>query len=214
MKTTFERFAGLYAVLAGLAGFLYAISFIFLKSNLLSALFLLLGGFFASAAILAVYQRVRETEQTFALWAVLFALAGAFGSIVHAGYDLSNAIHPPATLNPDLPSPVDPRGLAVFGFASVGLFVFSWLILRSHKFPSGLAWLGYLSAVLMLVLYLARLVILDATNPVVVIPALLEGFIVNPIWYIWLGVLLLRRQTAQAPETSRMERTTPQSSGS
>jgi hypothetical protein len=211
VKTTFQRFAGYYALLAGLAGFLYSIAFIFLKSNLLSALFLLVGGLFATAAILAVYQLVRETEQTFALWAVLFALAGALGSAVHAGYDLSNAIHPPATLNPDLPSPIDPRGLATFGLAGIGLFVFSWLILRGHKFPSSFAWLGYLSAVLMLVLYLARLVILDATNPVVVIPALLEGFIVNPIWYIWLGVLLLRRQPAQALEPGRMQRSTPQS---
>ena len=95
MKTTFARFAGYYAVLAGLAGFLYSLAFIVLKSSLLSALFLLLGGFFATAAILAVYQHVRETEPGFALWGLLFALAGAFGSIVHAGYDLSNAIHPP-----------------------------------------------------------------------------------------------------------------------
>lgn len=26
----------------------------------------------------------------------------------------------------------------------------------------------------------------------IVIPALLEGFIVNPIWYIWLGLRLMR----------------------
>ncbi len=78
----------------------------------------------------------------------------------------------------------------------MGLLVLSWLILRSHKFPSGFAWLGYLSVILMLLLYLGRLVILDATNLIIVIPALLEGFIVNPIWYIWLGVILLRRQSA------------------
>ncbi len=109
MKSTFDRFAGYFVILAGLAGFLYSIAFIVLKSSLLSALFLLLGGFFATAAILALYQRVRDAEPSFTLWAALFALAGALASVVHAGYDLSNAIHPPATLNPDLPSPIDPR---------------------------------------------------------------------------------------------------------
>jgi hypothetical protein len=46
----------------------------------------------------------------------------------------------------------------------------------------------------MVVLYLGRLIILEATNPVIVIPALLEGFIVNPLWYIWLGLVFLRSQ--------------------
>ena len=141
---------------------------------------------------------MRETDPSFALWGLLFALTGAFGSAVHAGYDLSNAIHPPASLGSDLPSAIDPRGLATFGLAGVGLLVFSMLILRSNKFPSSFAWLGCLSAVLILILYLGRLVILDATNLVIVVPALLEGFIINPLWYIWLGVILLRRHP---PET-------------
>jgi len=75
---------------------------------------------------------------------------------------MPNAIHPPATLKPDLPSAIDPPGLAAFGFAGLGLLVLSWLIQRGVKFPSSFAWLGYFSAVLMLVLYLGRLVILDA----------------------------------------------------
>jgi hypothetical protein len=46
----------------------------------------------------------------------------------------------------------------------------------------------------MLVLYVGRLVILQATNPMIVIPALLEGFLVNPIFYIWLGVILIGKK--------------------
>ena len=59
-------------------------------------------------------------------------------------------------------------------------------------FPKGLANFGYLSAFLMVVLYLGRLVVLQATSLVIVIPALLEGFLVNPIWYVWLGLTFLR----------------------
>ena len=191
MKSTFERFAGYCAVLAGIAGFLYSVAFIILRSDLLSALFLLLGGLFGTAALTTLYERLRGTDSAFALWGLLFALAGAIGSTIHGGFDLSNALHPPATAT-DLPNPVDPRGLLTFGFAGIGLFVFSWLILGSASFSKNFGYLGYLSAILMVILYLGRLVILQATSPVIVIPALLEGFLINPIWYIWLGVVLLR----------------------
>ena len=191
MKSTFERFAGYCGVLAGIAGFLYSVAFIILRSDLLSALFLLLGGLFGTAALTALYERLRGTDSAFAFWGLLFALAGAIGSTIHGGFDLSNTLHPPATAT-DLPNPVDPRGLLTFGFAGIGLFVFSWLILQSASFSKNFGYLGYLSAILMVILYLGRLIILQATNPVIVIPALLEGFLINPIWYIWLGVVLLR----------------------
>ena len=60
---------------------------------------------------------------------------------------------------------------------------------------SGLAYLGYISASLMVVLYLVRLIVLEATSLAIVIPALLEGFIVNPLWYVWLGMTLMHSQS-------------------
>lgn len=194
MKTAFEKFAGWGAVLAGLSGFLYSISFIVLQNNLLSALFLLLGGLFSASALTALYQRLRDTESGFALLGLLLTLSAALGSAIHGGYDLANALHPPASINTDLPNPIDPRGLLTFGVSGLGLFLFSWLMSQDMKFSKGLAYLGYLSAILMIVLYLGRLIILQATSLVIVIPALLEGFLVNPIWYIWLGLTLLRGQ--------------------
>jgi hypothetical protein len=193
MKTSFETFAGWSAILAGLSGFLYTVSFIVLRSDLLSALFLMMGGLFSIAALTALYQRVREIESGFALLGLLFSLSAALGSAIHGGYDLSNALHPPDSLNTDLPNPIDPRGLLTFGVAGVGLFLLSWLMTQDLSFPKGLAYVGYLSAFLMIVLYLGRLIILEATNLAIVVPALLEGFIVNPIWYVWLGRDLLKR---------------------
>lgn len=192
MKTSFERFAGWGAVLAGLSGFLYSIAFIVLRDNLLSALFLMLGGLFSASALTALYQRLRGTESGFALLGLLLSLSAALGSTIHGGYDLANALHPPASLSTDLPNPIDPRGLLTFGVAGLGLFLLSWLATQHNTFPKRLAYLGYFSAILMIILYLGRLVILQATSLVIVIPALLEGFIVNPIWYIWLGLTFLR----------------------
>jgi hypothetical protein len=194
MNTSFEKFAAWSAILGGLSGFLYSVSFIVLQSNLLSALFLMLGGLFSTAAVTALYQRLRETESGFALLGLLLTLSAALGSAIHGGYDLANALHPPASPNLDLPNPIDPRGLLTFGVSGLGLFLFARLMGQDHRFPNGLAYLGYVSAALMVVLYLGRLIILEATNPVIVIPALLEGFIVNPLWYIWLGLVFLRSQ--------------------
>jgi hypothetical protein len=193
MKTSFEKFASWSAVLAGVSGFLYSISFIVLQNNLLSALFLMLGGLFSTAALTALYQRVRGTESGFALLGLLLTLGAALGSAIHGGYDLSHALHPPAVPTTDLPNPIDPRGLLTFGVMGLGLFLFSWLMTQEMSFPNGLAYLGYLSAILMLILYLGRLIILQATNLGIVIPALLEGFIVNPLWYVWLGLIFLKR---------------------
>jgi len=195
MKTSFDRFAGWMAVLAGISGFLYSVSFIVLQNNLLSGLFLMVGGLFSAAALTGLYQRLRGTESGFALLGLLLAVSAALGSAIHGGYDLANALHPPTSLTPDLPSPIDPRGLLTFGIAGLGIFLLSWLMTQEMNFPKALGYLGILSAVFMIILYLGRLIILQATSLVIVVPALLEGFIVNPIWYIWLGFMLSRSQS-------------------
>jgi hypothetical protein len=187
----FERFAGACAILTGISGFLYAVAFVVLQDALLSGLFLMLTGLLTTAALVAVYERLRETDASFALLALLLGIAGALGSAVHGGYDLANVINPPPSM-PDLPNPVDPRGLLTFGVAGAALFIVAWLIGRGGRLPRGLGYLGYVSAVLLLALYLGRLIVLDPTNPVILGPALLNGFLVNPIFYLWLGLTLLR----------------------
>jgi hypothetical protein len=194
-SASFERFAGICAALAGVSGFLYAVAFVVLQDALLSGLFLTTTGLLTSVALLAVYERLRETDASFALLALVLGLAGALGSAVHGGYDLANAVNPPPNL-PDLPNPVDPRGPLTFGVAGIALFVVSWLIGRGGGLPRGLGYFGYLSAVLLVALYLGRLILLDPTNPAILAPALLNGFLVNPAFYLWLALALLRQRTS------------------
>ncbi|MEX1071084.1 MAG: hypothetical protein WEC37_00510, partial [Anaerolineales bacterium] len=112
MKTkSFDVLAARLAMFAAAFGLLYSISFVFLQNNLLSALFLMLGGLAVTVVMTALYQRLRETQASYALLGFVLSLAAAAGSLIHGGYDLSNALHPPATINLDLPNPVDPRGL-------------------------------------------------------------------------------------------------------
>lgn len=192
----FSRFAGVCGVLAGAFGLLYAISFIVLENVLLSGLFLMLGGLLATAVLTALFHRVRDIDPSLALWALGLVIFAALGSVIHGGYDLANAINPPATPNTDLPNPIDPRGLLTFGVSGIGLFVIAWLIGRSAGLPKGLSYLGYLLAVLSVILYVGRLIVLSPRNPLIFVPALLAGFVVYPLWYVWAGLVLWRGSSA------------------
>ncbi len=202
---TFDRFAGLCAILAGIAIFLYSLAFIVIAQRapeigaLLSALFLLLNGLLVTAPLTAVYGRLRETEPLFALWAWILGISGALGAAIHGGYDLANAINPPTALSADvaaglaaLPSQIDPRGLLTFGMAGIALLGVAWLIGRGASLPRGLGSLAYLLAILLVIIYVGRLILLNPANPVLLVPILLTGFLVNPGWFIWLGLVLWR----------------------
>src|SRR3712207_3597662 len=139
--TPFERFAGVCAILAGISGFLYAVAFVVLQSALFSGLFLMLTGLFTTAALVAVYERLRATDASFALLALLLGVAGALGSAVHGGYDLANVINPPPSM-PDLPNPVDPRGLLTFGVAGAPPSALRGLARGGRHLPGGCGDLG------------------------------------------------------------------------
>jgi hypothetical protein len=201
---SFDRFAGACALVAGIGGFGYSYAFIVLyvlgKSPALgfelSSALLLLGGVASSAVVVSLYNRYSSApEAAFARWALFLGTVGMLGAAIHGGHDLAIVFHPPAeTLPNDVPSPIDPRGLTTFGLTGIAFFILSWLMARGGGFPKGLGYLGYAVAILFVVLYLGRLIILDPTQPVVTAAAVLSGFIITPIWYIWLGVVLLREK--------------------
>jgi hypothetical protein len=198
---SFEKFAGTAAILAGLVHFLYAVAFVIISRSapgvgaLFSALFLLVAGLLSLTALTGAYQRLSRIDAAFALYALILGSVAQLGAAIHGGYDLANLINPPALVSADLPSQIDPRGLLTFGVMSLALFVIAGLMGRRKTFAKGLGYLGYALATLLLIIYLARLIILDPANPVLLLPVLVSGFVVNPAWYIWLGVVLWRRQT-------------------
>src|SRR5579859_2028678 len=183
-SSAYDRLAGVCAILVGLLTLLYSISFIILVDEPLSSFCLLANGLLASVVLVALYERLRATDSSFALWALLLGLAGAIGSALHGGYDLAAVLHEHAAVDPNLPSAMDPRGLLTFGVTGLGLWVFAWLILKSGQLPRGLGYLGYLVAALQIILYLGRLIVFDAKSPVIVIPALVAGFLATPIFYV------------------------------
>jgi hypothetical protein len=144
---------------------------------------------------------VRQADAGLALWAVLAGVVAGFGSAIHGAYDLANALNPPRAdvlADANLPNLIDPRGFLTFGVAGLALLGASWLISRTEGFPLALGYLGYALGLLMIVTWLARLIVLDAASPLVLLPAALTGFVANPAWYVWLGLVLLRERGGQA----------------
>jgi hypothetical protein len=200
----YEKFGGVCAGLAGIAGFAYSTAFVIYLHNAsrnavyVDSILLVLGGLVGVAAFVAVYGRVRSTDEGFALLGLLLAFAGAFGSMTHGAYDLANLVKPPAALTADVPSSTDPRGLGTFALTGIAVAIASFLVLRGAPLPRGLAWLGFVAAALLVFVYVGRLVILNPHDTALHTAAVISGFLVNPAWFLWLGSVLWLKPAASS----------------
>jgi uncharacterized protein DUF4386 len=196
-----SRTAGSVAIAVGAGGFAYSTSFVlYLHSGStgaakVAALLLSGGGVLFLVVLVALYERLRPTDPFVALLAFVFGAAGAAGSAIHGAYDLANFLHAPGVATNDLPNEVDPRGLMTFAFTGVALLLVSWLIARGDGLPRRLGSLGLLGGALLVAVYVGRLTILNPKNPALLTLAVVSGFIVDPLWFVWLG-LSLRRDRA------------------
>jgi hypothetical protein len=195
----FERFAGACAALVALGGVGYAIAFVFTVrsaprgAGYASALFLLGGGLVSTVVMIALYQRLRVTDPSFALLGLLLGVAGALGSSIHGGFDLALLVKQPVGSVTNLgASPVDPRGLLTFGFTALALLVIGWLIIQGAMLPRALGYLAGVGGVLLIIVYLGRLIILNPKSPGLLTAAVISGFIVSPLWFLWVARILWR----------------------
>ena len=193
LDAAFRSFASTCAFVVGAGGFAYSAAFVAVlrgsgePAEAASAVFLLVGGLLATPALVAVYLMLRATSPGMALWALAIGLAGAIGSAIHGGFDLANVINEPSGSAGGFPNAIDPRGLLTFGFAAVGTGAVAWLILSGGRLPRGLGIVAAVLSALLVVIYVGRLIVLDPTHPVLLLAALATGFVVNPLWWIWLG---------------------------
>jgi hypothetical protein len=202
-SAAFDRFGGNCAIALGIGGFVYATLFAIIVADenaptWVSGLwltFLLVGGLLTTVVTVALYQRLRETDDGFALWALLLGFAAAVGGLVHAAYQLIPIANPsPLLIVPA--TPADPLGILRFGIAGITLLILAVLIVRSGQFPRSLGYLAYFGGAVLVFIYLGRLFdFITPTNKITLIPPFLYGFIVHPVFYVWLGRELLRTAT-------------------
>ena len=191
MTGSFDRFAGWASILAGVAGIGYAVAFVVLKNGSLSAQFLTVAPLFAVAGLVAVFERVRMIDSGYATLAMALGAFGSLAATTHGVYDLSNVLHAPAAALPaDVPSALDPRGYGTFALTGLAVLILSGLAGRSTDLPGWVSPLGLVLGVFLVLTFLARLIVLDATSLLVLGPALVSGLL-SPIFFLLLGAWLL-----------------------
>lgn len=174
------------ALVAAVGGILYGYFFVVVGNFAVASALLMLGGLLMTLIIVVLGSSVEEVNRPLARWAVGAGFVGALLSVIHAGYDLANQIHPPGPSAGDFPNPADPRGLATFGLTGIAVLILGGLMSRSARYPRGLARAGQALGAIMVVIYLGRLIILDPNNPVVQV-ALALGVIANTVFLFWVG---------------------------
>ena len=124
MSSSFARTAGWCAIVAGLAALAYSVTFAVVVQDgdrwaqWSSTLLLGLGALAALPAVIALFLRVREADEGFAMLALAVGVLGAGGTLLHATFDLGNLAND-ASRPFDYPSPTDPRGFATFLLAGL-----------------------------------------------------------------------------------------------
>jgi hypothetical protein len=194
---SFERVAGVASFLVVLGAVLYSIFFIWIVegggSNVRAVWYflLMLGGLGTVPVLVALYFRLRASDEGFALVAFVLGLGAALGAVLHGSYNLANEI------TPQEPYALGQEDIArgALRYLVLGLFFLltAWLIQRSGALPLGLAYLGYLGGAILVFIYIGRL--FDFITPgdyVSLIPPIVYGFVVHPVWYLWLGWVFWR----------------------
>jgi hypothetical protein len=200
----YERFAGACALLVAAVGVAYSLTFVIVVADepkwaqVANAVFLLSGGLLAVAVLIAVYARLRETEPSFALLALVLGLAGGLGSAIHGAQDFAFEVRREGSIDTGI-SAIDPRGFLTFAVSGLAFLLVGWLVRRSAVFPRRLGDLSLVAGGLLVVVYLGRLVLFDPDNALLLAIAAVTGFVVTPALYAWLGLILRRGAAPPSP---------------
>lgn len=205
MSPRFERLAGYCSLLVACGAFVYAILFITIVEGNEETepwfAILLVGALTSVPVVVALYFRLRSFDEGLALTALVLALFGALGGVLHGGYELAALVTPPDTevgVYPGVESVS--KGVLRYLVAGLSLLLIAWLVGSSRLFPRGVAVLAGIGGVLLVFIYFGRLFdfitpgdYLSLTAPIA------YGFVVHPLLYGWIGLTFLRRPGAAQP---------------
>jgi hypothetical protein len=152
--------------------------------------------FWAVIGIPAVYFRIRAVGEAWVFFATLVGEIAAVGTLVSALSQLANLRFLASLSQPSnamarilfqTPSTVNPFGVMTFGLTAVWFLVISLLMTRAGL-PRLLALLGLVAFLDLTVGFVASLIDLPL---VANYAALIAGALGGPLFWLWLGILLL-----------------------
>jgi hypothetical protein len=200
MTDLFKRFAGFAAVATAVAGIVFTVTFAIAVRDgeawalRASSITLIVGSLIAIPVFVAIADQLSAREPQFARIGLVFGLVATVGAALHGAWDTAVIAHP--VNHADVPSYTDARGFATFAMTAAAFVVFGWLILRGTEIPRIVGQIALLAAVLLLVVYFGRLIVLNPKKPVIKWVAVVSGLVVNPAFYFSYARSLLTRGKA------------------
>jgi hypothetical protein len=206
-STAFNRTAIAAAYVSGAVALAYSVTFGYYVrrgaswAQYTSSGLLVAGGLVGLPVLVALYHRLRSSDEGFALVAVLIAAVAAFGSTLHGAHDVAVFAHPDqAGSTTAYPNFTDPRGFATFGLFGLGLVMLS-LLMRSVGFSARTSVVGVVTGLSTIVVYIGRVTVLDPQRWWVAIAAVASGVVGLPLWNVLVG-RDLTRLGARSPSRS------------
>jgi hypothetical protein len=159
-----------------------------------------LGALFAVGAVMAITEMVREAGAGLARWTGNLAVIGfaataisgfralAVQPLMASSYVAADASAKAAIVANSNPS-LDPDGFLGFGVVGVWAIVTSVLAVRANALPRLLSYVGFAVGVLYLFVVAGNV---THTETLIAVAAGLGGVILAPIWFIGIGLTLLR----------------------
>lgn len=144
-------------------------------------------GFWALVGISAVHYRIRDASPAWAAFATLIGVIAAVGTIAGALYQVAWLQSGQTTLA--AVNPANPLNVMTFGLTGIWFLVASSLLLRTAGMPALLAVLGFVAVADLEVGFVASLA---GIVPVATLAALVAGAVGGPLFWLWLGIVLLR----------------------
>jgi hypothetical protein len=229
-ENTYQKFAGVAAFIVALSSLSYGLIFLFLvptaqkqlaktgeslisfavnpTGRQIASLLLALGGLAATAAIVGIYQRLRETNPGWALWSLVLGftygmLTAIYGVYIAFLFPILSSLYVNGNVATkasilvvgSIPSPLDPFGFTKFVLSGSWLLITGVLMLRSRYFPRPLAYLTLVAGIGVILLFIG-----NVTNSTALILAtgVPGSAIIGPIFWFWVGYSLLTSKTVSS----------------
>ncbi len=216
---SFQRFGGLCAIGAAVASFAFALALFLSSRGAGSAApaiisqradapaanwLMVISGLLTTAAVAALYMRLREAGGAWALWGTSLGILGGAMTAAHFMWDAlriptlrwlfqrDEALQPTLRALSYQPNPVDPRGLGSLLLMGIFVLIASRLILQSGLLPRVVGQVGILEGILLLVLFVVGLsrTLTEMGQLRIGLAALAIGS-VGPLWWLLVGRELL-----------------------
>ena len=142
--------------------------------------------FWALIGIGAVREVIRPSGQAWSRYATLVGSIAAVGTIAGSLYDVARLR---AGMDIAAPNPVNPFNVMTFGLTAIWFLVAATLLMRTRGIPQLLALLGYVAFADLTFGFIATL--LGATQ-LATFAAVIAGAVGGPIFWLWLGIVLIR----------------------